>query len=138
MTMRSLIGSDNRPMTKQESEMFISVMLNPELDTQFDEQFANKLGFSGKLLYSRLSEFSKAKITRGLALFVVVLSNGNPGNLVMWTYTIHKMYKGKVVTIHDFVDQFPFGVPSEEGLSAVWDAQKSPTGANMIDNIANW
>jgi hypothetical protein len=139
MTIRSLIGSASRPMTKDESQIFIGAMMNPTLEATFDADFADELQFSGKVLHRRLETCSTVKITKGLALLIVVMANGNPGNLVMWAYTLHKMNKGEVLNINDFANTFPFGVPSEEGFSAVWDSQKdSVNGGNLIDDVKNW
>jgi hypothetical protein len=134
--IRSLIDAATRPMTKDESGIFMAAMLNPKLKEEFDEAFSEELGFPGKVLYRRLSVFSTAKISKGLALLTVVMSNGSPGNLVMWTYTFHRMNKGEMISISDFTDVFPFGVPSEEGLSDIWDSQKH--NGNLIDDVANW
>jgi hypothetical protein len=139
MTIRTLIGSASRPMTKDESGIFLAAIMNPALEGTFDEDFAEELGFSGKVLERRLAACTTAKITKGLAVLVVIMSNGNPGNLVMWAYTFHKMNKGQVLTINDFANEFPMGVPSEEGFSAVWDSQKnSVNGGNLIDDVKNW
>ena len=139
MTIRSLIGAASRPMNKDESGIMINAMLNPALQEPFDASFADELGFSGKVLFQRLKVCSEAKIEKGLAVLIVVMANGNPGNLVMWAYTMHKMNKGSLITINDFAEKFPFGVPSEEGFSEVWDSQKDTVnGGNLIDVSANW
>ena len=140
MTIKSLIGSASRPMTEDESMVFLNAMMSDAMNVVFDEAFAEELGFSGKVLERRLTVCSTAKITRGLALLLVVMSKGNPGNLVMWAYTMHCIAKGKdqILTISDFAEFFPIGVPSEEGLSATWDAQKDPIkGGNLIDGDWN-
>lgn len=139
--MKSLIGSVSRQMTEDESKVFINAYMAPRFQTEFDESFSEELGFLGKVLKSRLSSCSTAKITNGLALLLVFMSNGNPGNIVMWAYTMHviaKQNEGQMVTIEDFSNEFPMGVPSEEGLSSVWEAQKDSKGRNLIDKKTNW
>lgn len=137
MTIKSLIGSHSRPMDKDEAKIMINAMMNPKLQEVFDEAASNDIGIEGRILQKRLAACSTAKITYGLAILVIVMSNGSPGNLVMWAYTFHKMNKGEVLTINDFAHYFPFGVPSERGLSETWESQKDH-GMNLIDDVKNW
>lgn len=143
MKIKPLIGAASRQMTMEESKIFLTAMMSPVLKSEFDKAFSVELGFTGQILESRLSACSNVKITKGLALLLVFLSNGNPGNVVMWAYTMHVIAKQKVgclpITISDFSEFFPMGVPSEEGLCTTWDAQKDPNnGSNLIDDKANW
>lgn len=139
MTIRSLIGAASRPMNRDESTIMIKAMLSDDLQKPFDASFAAELGFPGQVLFRRMEVCTKAKIDKGLALMIVIMANGNPGNLVMWAYTMHKMNKGTLININDFAENFPLGVPSEEGFCEVWDSQKDPVnGGNLIDDAANW
>lgn len=139
--MKSLMDTQNRRvMTNEEAELMLRIMMTPEMNDQFDEEMSVQLGFVGQVLYKRLVVCSTVKVTKGVALLVAQLSEGNPGNIVMWTYTLHSMMKDGIkhmITMNDFVNVFPHGVPTEAGYHEIWDAQKNG-GANMLDDKSNW
>lgn len=137
--LKSLLTADQRLLTDEEGEILVNIMLAPNdaFEKEFTQEVANELGFTGKILYSRLNANSDVKIDLGVAFFVLQLAGGNPGNIVMWAYTLHR---GNLLTLAQFINYFSSGVPSEKGYEETWDAQKVRTGYgdNGLDNPDNW
>jgi hypothetical protein len=118
-------------------ELVMVGALSP-INLRYTREVANELGPLGLILYSRLPE--TVEITRGVAFLACHLSGGNPGRLVMWAFTLSELHrrKNKMIDINAFIDAFPDGFPSGEDYSIMWDEQKSSTGANRLDNPAEW
>lgn len=133
-----------KPMTKEQSEIFLKLMLakpkeipienDEELNTSFLSQIIIKRIKAYKLPYSLSNLFLLMSLscgvnTPGKAMIILALSfqyyNKNPKSLL---------------TIEDWANIFPFGMPSEKEFDQMWDSQKKsdePLG-NMVDNPENW
>ncbi len=148
----SLIDThDRRPMTAEEKRLLTEIVASKEdalhLRVYNDGEPSSKLlfgmllGRAGRLLLDTLSWRSKITgIDVGLATFVVELSAGIAGNLVLWAWTLHQMQKqqpSKTLTIDDFLRVFPDGVPSNAAYSEAWHAQKLE-GDNILDQLQVW
>lgn len=64
----------------------------------------------------------------GALMFLSYLSNGNPGNAVMWAYTLKELYRIYKQTVGlDLLSRtktFGYGMPNSKGLQTTWDLQK--------------
>lgn len=138
--IRNLVDAAVRPMTEDESTIMLNSMLSPRGMMPFDDTASKELGFSGQVLFKRLESYSSTKLTLGLAVMIVIMSKGNPGQLVMWAYTMHCIdpHEDRPLTINDFAEKFPHGVPSDIGFAQIWDDQKGDKNENLIDQIAYW
>lgn len=147
---QGLLGTETKPLTREQSDNFIRLtmmaMQDPTGDTPlkniakpeaipkegepqtlgelFDKQLASNFGY--QVFIKRLA-WAKVPVHPCLRLFLVQLCT-SPGECVMWAYTCALIYdklgrKGPV-TLQQWVDEFPMGVPTDKELEARWDAQK--------------
>lgn len=144
MSFPSLLKTKTQPMDEEQSEMFIRLVMG-ELQGNvqpFTPEKAIEIGFLGKVLWSRL-DLGGIKISMFLALWCIVVSNGNVGRVVQWAWTMRELYiqHGKrLLVVNDWTMAFPMGVPTEEECSRVWDLQKqegAPAG-NGLDRGEVW
>lgn len=144
MSFPSLLKTKTQPMDKEQSEMFMRLLMGEmQGKTQpFTPEQATEFGFLGKVLLSRL-DLGQIKISTALALWCIVLSNGSPGGIVQWAWTMRELFlqHGKrMLTVNDWTMAFPMGVPTEEECSRIWDLQKqegAPAG-NGLDRGEVW
>jgi hypothetical protein len=137
----SLLGTELRPMTEEESRYFLQCSLHPDFRTAVDQGFADQAGFSGKVMFARCKHHG-IEIERGLFLFLCVTSN-TPAKLVMWVWTLHNAkstgYLSGMATLETWgMRLFPNGMPTEEAFEKIWDAQKSEKGGNLLDGDTVW
>lgn len=137
-----LDGKDIVPMTKEQAKIFLEcVMSELMIENELNESNHKQLGLTGEIFYQRL-QFQKVKISLQATIFLVLMAEGNPGKIVMWAYTITRMFQKykRYITLNELSDSFPMGFPSEEEQGEIWDDQKrkiAPYG-NMIDDPNNW
>lgn len=133
----SLLNCEVRPMNDQESHYFIQGGLSVALRITADQEFADQLGFPGKVFYAHLNGRG-LKIERALMLFLCTISN-SPAKLVLWVWTLHNAKVTGPVTLAYWAEHlFPLGVPTEAAYEKIWDAQKSPKGGNLLDGATVW
>lgn len=139
----SLLTAKVRPMTAEQSQALMSLLLVPATD-EFTQERAQEFGPASLVLKQRL-DLGKIKITTPLAYWLLALSEGNPGRIVQWAFAARELFlkknqesKGHVVDVRDWVDFFPMGVPTEDEYSRLWDAQKTPDYRNALDNEVVW
>ena len=141
-SLPSLLGSATVPMTVEQSQTFTSCFIH-ETTTRaaFDRDTAEKMGPIGSILFARLA-WGDVRVTRELALWCAILSDGVPGKIVLWAWTLRKLYEvchNQQLTISDWTNVFPLGVPTPEEYTRVWDAQKvQGIPDNALDNHSNW
>lgn len=142
----SLLDTNHRrPLSVDEAQLFITLSMSDnreKVGAVFGQAVSMELelGSAGAMLLSTLSRSKFLRIDAGLAIMLVSLSGGIPGNLVLWSWTMHVIHQtrpGRVLTLLDFSDYFPLGVPSDAGYSEVWSAQKFQ-GANVLDLLETW
>ena len=149
-----LVGCKVRPMTEDESKMFISLTLEEMRDEKalglMDRDLREKQVFPYMVLTKRLEAFKKhfsPTLDIGIApqIFCAMLSN-SPGKAVMWAHTLNELHikLGRKVTLGDWTSAFPMGIPTDEEYERVWDMQKvvpdldKGRGDNMIDDFEQW
>ena len=135
-----MLGLKVRPMTEVESRLFIILSITPEKVVESQrEQMSDpkKIPFVIAVLVSRLQD------PLLVDLKTILLCSSfcrTPGQSVMWAFTLTRMLERKNwqrITIDDWVNAFPMGIPIEEEQLKAWDAQKR-TGLpprNMTDNL---
>lgn len=116
-------------MNPMESEIVLALMIsgvNPEIDEDAPP--------ITQIMYKRIPESVRSQYDTGLIFLCSVLADGNPGNAVMWAYTL---VKNQIKTVEQFAHSFPWGVPTRKAYDEVWDAQKSSSG-NLMDLPGTW
>ncbi len=143
-TYPSLLGGATVPMNREQTQLFMNCSIQEEITkggSPFTDDIAKKLGPIGQILYSRI-RLADVRITLELAVWCSTLSEGVPGNLVLWAWTLRELsmlYAGRELTIADWTNHFPMGVPTPEEYHRVWRAQKvSGIPDNALDKPAIW
>lgn len=146
-----------RPMTKDESKLFIHLTMM-EMDFQrkggealrgIDKDLREKDVFPYMVMVKRLGVFKEhlsPTLDIGIAPQVwCSMISDRPAKIVMWAHTLNEIFvkTGRPVTLADWVQYFPMGIPTEEEYQRVWELQKiTPPpgiiGDNMIDDFKQW
>lgn len=150
--LQGLSGYKVRPMTEDESRLLLTLICaarNSKALEEMEKQLRETRCMSYLILTNRLEAFKNGfsptlDIDVGVKIFCALLCD-RPGKVVMWAYTLNELFvkQGRKVTMEDWINEFPMGVPTEEEYSAMWELQKikKPTrlgGDNMIDDFSNW
>jgi hypothetical protein len=142
--LESLLGCEVRPMTEDESRVLVTLLMTRDSGTitKFDADLRDKDVFPYLVLVGRLEAFKKLSPKLDIDMPVQILCGllcDRPGNSVMWAYTLNEMFVklGKKVTMGDWIEEFPNGVPTEGAYEKTWEAQKN-RGANFIDDFGYW
>lgn len=156
MVLSYLDAKDVAPMTEAISRLFMDCILAERAEQKtagklepFSEKISQEAGPAGQIFEKRLSwphhaGQQCATVSVPCAIFVIMLSGGSPGKIVMWAYTINRLYQRKrdMVTMDDLAHAFPIGFPTEQAEHELWDAQKArrhgQEGDNMVDKIETW
>lgn len=98
------------------------------------------LSFPLRLLHDRLQSLSTKQVSAWLAEFLMMLTQGHPGTLVMYAYALHRSSFEGVLSMRDFVEMFPQGYPTPDALDKAWRAQKSTVKGqdNLLDLSTTW
>ena len=148
--LQGLSGCQVRPMTDDESRLLLTLICaarNGKDLPEMEKQLRDSRCMSYLILTSRLEAFKKGfsptlDIDVAVQIFCALLCD-RPGKVVMWAYTLNEMFvkQGRKVTMEDWINEFPMGVPTEDEYSAMWELQKvkpPAKGDNMIDDFSNW
>ena len=124
--------AEREPMSRDVSEIFLKLSIMEE--SFMMEKESNNFSIA---LAKKRANFIKLDITDAAVLFIVMLVNGIPGNIVMYLYYL-KFYQlthdNIPITITVIANIFPLGFPTEKSLNTLWDLQKI-NGFNMLDII---
>tara|TARA_Y100000034_G_C6777793_1_gene347425 strand:- start:383 stop:889 length:507 start_codon:yes stop_codon:yes gene_type:complete len=94
-----------------------------------------------RIIDERVNEWGNASISTSVALFIMSLSN-NSSAAILWSYTLTVMYHGcnEMITMQHLTNEFPFGFPSNNGVSLFWAQQKNPDmpDKNLTNDVSNW
>ena len=107
-------------------------MFTDELKENFD-------GFGGLgTIFSRRLLAHGVRMQVSTAVFVLNLLN-TPGDSTLWVWTLFNMQRDAdhIITLDDFVEAFPMGVPALDSYRAAWAAQKK-NYENMLDQPETW
>lgn len=144
---QGLVDVDSRPMTEDETGMLVQCMMMENQnftkgqDKEIDTGLESSMGYK---IFDKRLEVAGIEVTLPLAMFLVSLCD-SPGNVVMWAYTVNVIRVARniegPVTVSDFAEAFPMGIPTDEGLQKAWEEQKVNDGSmtgNLVDNFENW
>ena len=95
-----------------------------------------------RIFVGRLAEFApNVKISEALAVLIVSLCK-SPGECVMWAYTLFRMSqkRDRFITIQEWTEDFPDGIPTDDEMRRIWKLQKSsvPGQDNLLDRKETW
>ena len=150
MKLKSLLDYDDvLPMSQEESEMFIKLMLiemnTPTIDDASPEQQELFETFEVKVVLKRLA---LADVTASPALLMwIVCFSDRVAVAVMCAYAICAIAEktGKAhVTLEDLAFAFPMGFPTKEAQKECWYGQKQEgdfakgISDNQYDDADNW
>lgn len=118
-TYLNLPAHEIRPMTEDESMLFMSLVMNKE-------PIEPPVGF---FLYDIIKKrIDVYEVADKIDIKVVILCSffsTTPANIVTWFHTLLAMAEQKSpVTIEDWTDKFPMGIPTKEAISRIWQEQK--------------
>lgn len=143
----ALKGQQVRPMTHDEAQIFMLMSMAEKFDPllqNFGDGAKEALegSFQFKVLVARLKSLGAevgTQVSRPLVTFLAC-NVTSPGVLVMWAHALtrlHQTLNGKMVTMTNFAEAFPLGLPTDDALNAAWDAQKGIGGAydNFLDTV---
>lgn len=70
-------------------------------------------------------------------LFIIADWSTSPGDIVMICHAVSHLYADiqRPVTLSDFVNIFPMGIPSKDSLGKFWDYQKGRNHNVGVDNM---
>jgi hypothetical protein len=139
-----------RPMTTSESEMFLRLVLGGVTDDVlpldfFDTELGDPetLPFVLRVIVERLRPTGLSYSPRAI-LFAASLCD-RPGTAVLWAYALFKASRdGSPKTLSDLTAApdaiFATGVPTEDALRALWEAQKDRNAplSNSLDAAETW
>lgn len=132
-----MLRKKTRPMTKEESEMFVMLCISENMPTKEDSDAPILF----RILKKRLewAGFDQC-VSENVMLWCSYLAKGNPGKTVMWAWQVAYLSKNiydSPISMTQWTDQFPSGVPTDEFYEVTWDLQKDG-GANLLDNVKYW
>ncbi len=142
------LPSGLRPMTRDESMSFVKINFIPTDGLVTPNNFeavpwANEPIV--RILMARLKNscVGDTPMDSRLPLWFALLSEGVPGNAVIWAYDtlIAMEIKAELNIGYDlthWAERFATGVPTEATLSAFWRSQKTPQGGNLLDSSEAW
>lgn len=139
-----LDAKNQRPFSREEADIFVQYTIE-ELNQReiLTEEIAHKSGSVMSNLQKKLEWGSpQIKITTQLALFLCSISS-NSNETAMWAYTLNRMYACNpkdVITLEDWTYAFPFGIPTEQEKSELWEAQKShdKKETDLVNHFEFW
>jgi len=137
-----------RPITDRESQQLLSLMMaaaRPEFEKPFQDDPLLMQEFLGKLLEKRISVGKLPYTMTNLFLvasFATFIDRAGHAVMLLWMVKKHSEKTGKsLLTLNDWVEMFPYKVPSEDDLMSWWEAQKVDEEGccnNALDQPAMW
>lgn len=144
MTQKSpptLQSVSNHGMSPEATEFFVASQLQHNGVWQELPDIITKSSWHAQVFDQRLKSVG-LEISGDLFILILILSMGNPGKLVSWTWTLaHMAVKAKTVrlTVNHWTADYGLGVPDDAEYERVWDAQKcSGILGNALDKPQTW
>lgn len=134
---------NNQNLLDEDSSRILMTLLMVTDEKDIDEMAKDldKLTNLRLMLESRLkSDVYQFSFSKSLQIFTA-LSSLSPGNIVMmlacYQYYVfnHPEKKDTELTLNDFVNLFPFGIPNNNKLNEIWDSQKVSIEGIRSDNL---
>jgi hypothetical protein len=141
-----------RPLTQKETNTFITLGMSKDKDQPLDKEdtlFGVLLKDEplAQILLKRIKVF-KLPFMISAMFFLMSVSTGftNPGKVIMLLWLAHQYHNKAhhrnitLLGVNEWVDIFPFGVPTEKELERMWKSQKAPgaPSGNLLDDIRTW
>jgi hypothetical protein len=128
---------DCAPMSPEEANVFLQASMADNRPVTYDPDGEHRefmQFFTIAVMTKRLPE--RVKVSMPVVLFIGNLMS-SPGDAVMWAYTLTRMFdrKGSLITMSDLATAFPWGFPTDDAKSRIWDDQKGYTHGIKCDNI---
>jgi hypothetical protein len=132
-----------RPLTEEEFSLLVPLMISEQKNENIIPPVAKKM-LQYQVIEKRLTAYNiKDKIDDRVILFCTLISK-NLAEVVMWSYTLALILtkQKKHLTISDWCQWFPVGIPTEEEKHRCWLEQKKEMDEshsdNKIDDFTNW
>ena len=116
-----------------------------EIEPELEKLIEGNAPFPTKIFISHLSNRSpETKMSVGALAFLAFVHLRNPGNAVMWAYTVHRIAETtdfkETVDLTVLTQFFPSGFPTESTMEIAWDDQKGgdAIGGNLLDISETW
>ncbi len=149
-TLRDVPRDQRQPMSKEDSKAFLTATMaqmrgeKPLSAADLRSMIETKdAPFSVKVMAARLTLADDAcRFAPMTVLFLTSLCN-SPAKVVLWAhYLVRRTYEldGGIVDNGVLAIDFPMGFPTDEGVSAIWDAQKlvATLASNALDTPDPW
>lgn len=140
----TLCGTKCQPFDKETTNTFLGLLMaemNQAEVELFNQTNVENFGTIGHILLQRLNLTQGVQVTVRCAVLIAILSNGSPGAVVLWAWTLREIWlkTKQPVDLRAWTDNFPMGVPTQSEVDRIWDAQKGagPNG-NQLDNALIW
>lgn len=132
-----------RPLTEEEFSLLVPLMISEQKNENIIPTEVKQM-LQYQVIEKRLTAYNiKDKIDDRVILLCALISK-NLAEVVMWGYTLALILtkQKKCLTISDWCQWFPVGIPTEEEKHRCWLEQKKETiddmNDNKIDDFANW
>jgi len=131
-----------RPLTKEESAMLVGTLIAEKMTPipvpPFETDPNCPMGF--RLMKARVDQ-TGVPYSEWMVLFLASLCD-TPGKCVMWAHSLVTKTRehGKAITVLDFGELSPEGVPTEEAYLHFWQTQKQAGAplSNYLDTVEAW
>lgn len=119
------LGQPTRPLTSEEIQIIMNLTFASFDDLQEMRQQIEKAQAPSYAILSGRLEYHKIEVDLRLVIFISCMCS-TPGECVMWAYTLKciRDRDGEVTFDNFMTHHFGSGLPSDETISAVWNAQK--------------
>lgn len=141
MIVKPLNQYPQEPLSEESSQILISLLLMERSADPEAPETAGSIIEADQMcrLVVKRAEHHGLKLTPFAAMLIAHLSEGVPGRAVQLLHALAaNSTPDQEVSVHDFCMIFPMGIPSDDGFSAAWDAQKDTSGLNLLDNSTTW
>ncbi|MBS1722734.1 MAG: hypothetical protein JSS66_06965 [Armatimonadetes bacterium] len=128
---------ERRPLTREETELMTKSLLagmTAASQVPFDSKECQGTIVFGAFM-ARL-DYADVQVTPAALGVVLSWTDGRPGDLVLWSYTVFCLAKNlgkRLIVPEDLVDAFPEGIPTEPARKRIWLAQKSDQNGHSVN-----
>jgi hypothetical protein len=132
------------PMTKEQTKQVLGLMMakSKEKPAAEDEQLSPL--FLSQVILTRISAYKLPfTVSNFFLLASMICGIDSPGKMMLLLalcFQYHQKNKKTLLTLNDWANMFPWGMPTKEEFHQMWDSQKregEPLG-NMVDNPEYW